>query len=155
MKIVKTLKQNWKEGMEREAEAKRLKQIEKAKKPLVLTDDDVREIVKIIGDQNPAWAQLEPELLRLFLKLAIKQSKPKEEDFDMNNKEGMRQKIADIFNGHDERINFTIGGRSFKPSTITPNEIKQLNDAYAKGKGMGSGFTKGLKALFKKKTKNL
>jgi len=155
MKIISTLKKNWSDGMQREAEIKKLKQIEKSKKDLKLSDDDVKEIIKLIGEQNPSWAQLEPELLGLFLKLAIKQSKPKEEDFDISNKEKMRQKIADIFNGHDDRINFTVGGRSFKPNAITPSEIKQLNDAYAKGKNLGSGFTKGLKSLFKKQTKGI
>lgn len=155
MKIINTLKKNWTEGMQREADIKKLKQIEKSKKDLKLSDDDVKEIIVLIGEQNPAWAQLEPELLGLFLKLAIKQSKPKEEDFNVDDKEKMRQKIADIFNGHDDRINFTVGGRSFKPNAIAPNEIKQLNDAYAKGKNMGSGFTKGLKALFKKQTKHI
>jgi hypothetical protein len=155
MKIINTLKKNWTEGMEREAESKKLRAIEKSKKDLKLTDDDVKEIIKLIGEQNPAWAQLEPELLGLFLKLAIKQSKPKEEDFDISDKEKMRQKIADIFNGHDDRINFTVGGRSFKPNAILPSEIKQLNEAYTKGKNMGSGFTKGLKAMFKKQTKGI
>jgi len=156
MKIINTLKKNYTEGMAREAEAKRLRSIEKSKKDLKLTDDDVKEIIKLIGEQNPAWAQLEPELLGLFLKLAIKQSKPKEEDFNItDDRNNLRQKIADIFNGHDDRINFTVGGRSFKPNAITPSEIKQLNDAYAKGKNMGSGFSKGLKSLFKKQTKNI
>jgi hypothetical protein len=155
MKIIDTMKKNWSEAKNREIESKKLADIEKRKKDLKLSDDDVKEIIKLIGEQNPSWAQLEPELLGLFLKLAIKQSKPKEEDFDVNNTTVMRQKIADIFNGHNDKIDFNVGGRSFKPNAITPNEIKQLNDAYAKGKNLGSGFTKGLKSIFKKRTKNL
>ena len=155
MKVINTLKKNWKEGTEREAEAKRLKDIEKSKKDLKLTDDDIKEIVKLIGEQNPAWAQLDPDLMELFFKLAMKQYKPKEEDFNLNDKEALRQKIADVFNGSTDKVNFNIAGQTFAPNKITPNEIKQLNDAYAKGKGMGSGFKKGLKSLFKKQTKHL
>jgi FixJ family two-component response regulator len=64
----------------------------------------------------------------LFFKLAIKQAKPKEEDFDLSNKELMRQKLADLFNGSNDKINFNIGGQTFRPNTITPNEIKQLRE---------------------------
>jgi hypothetical protein len=155
MKIIETLKNNYKTGIEKETEAKKLKQIEKSKKDLKLTDNDIKEIVKIIGEQNPVWAELEPEILELFLKLAVKQFKPKEEDFDVSNVENMRQKVADIFNGQNDKVVFNLSGKSFKPNTITSAQIKQLNDAYAKGKNMGSGFTKGLKALFKKQTKNI
>ena len=155
MKIINKLKQNWKEGTEREAELKRLKDIEKSKKPLKLSDDDVKEIIKLIGEQNPAWAELEPEILALFLKLAIKQFKPTEEDFNISDSNNMRQKVADIFNGQNDKVVFNVGGNSFKPNAITPAQVKQLNDAYAKGKNMGSGFTKGLKSLFKKQTKHI
>jgi hypothetical protein len=98
---------------------------------------------------------MDPDLMKLFLKLAIKQFKPKEEDFNVSNTTEMRQKIADIFNGSNDKVKFTIAGQTYKPNTITPNEIKQVNDAYSKGKGMGSGFKKGLKSLFKKQTKNI
>lgn len=155
MKIINKLKQNWKEGTEREAELKRLKDIEKSKKPLKLSDDDVKEIIKLIGEQNPAWAELEPEILALFLKLAIKQFKPTEDDFNISDSNNMRQKVADIFNGQNDKVVFNVGGNSFKPNAITPAQVKQLNDAYAKGKNMGSGFTKGLKSLFKKQTKHI
>jgi len=155
MKVINKLKQNWKDGMEREAEAKKLKNIEKLKKPLKLSDDDVKEIIKLIGEQNPAWAELEPEILSLFLKLAIRQFKPTEEDFNISDSNNMRQKVADIFNGQNDKVVFNVGGNSFKPNSITPAQVKQLNDAYAKGKNMGSGFTKGLKSLFKKQTKHI
>jgi hypothetical protein len=155
MKIINKLKQNWKDGMEREAESKKLKSIQKSKKPLKLSDDDVKEIIKLIGEQNPAWAELEPEILGLFLKLAIKQFKPTEEDFNISDSNNMRQKVADIFNGQNDKVVFNVGSRSFKPNAITPAQVKQLNDAYAKGKNMGSGFTKGLKSLFKKQTKHI
>lgn len=155
MKIINTLKKNWKDGMEKEAEAKKLKNIEKSKKPLKLSDDDIKEIIKLIGEQNPAWVELEPEILALFLKLAIKQFKPTEEDFNISDSNTMRQKVADIFNGQNDKVVFNVGGNSFKPNAITSAQIKQLNDAYAKGKNMGSGFTKGLKALFKKQTKHV
>jgi mRNA-degrading endonuclease HigB of HigAB toxin-antitoxin module len=155
MKIINKLKQNWKEGTEREAELKRLKDIEKSKKPLKLSDDDVKEIIKLIGEQNPAWAELEPEILALFLKLAIKQFKPTADDFNISDSNNMRQKVADIFNGQNDKVVFNVGGNSFKPNAITPAQVKQLNDAYAKGKNMGSGFTKGLKSLFKKQTKHI
>jgi len=155
MKIINKLKQNWKDGTEREAEVKRLKNIEKLKKPLKLSDDDVKEIIKLIGEQNPAWAELEPEILGLFLKLAIKQFKPTEEDFNISDSNNMRQKVADIFNGQNDKVVFNVGGNAFKPNAITPAQVKQLNDAYAKGKNMGSGFTKGLKSLFKKQTKHI
>jgi hypothetical protein len=155
MKIINKLKQNWKEGTERESEVKRLKNIEKSKKPLKLSDDDVKEIIKLIGEQNPAWVELEPEILGLFLKLAIKQFKPTEEDFNISDSNNMRQKVADIFNGQNDKVVFNVGGNSFKPNAITPAQVKQLNDAYAKGKNMGSGFTKGLKSLFKKQTKHI
>lgn len=153
MKIIDTMKKNWDEQSKRDAEAKKLKEIEKSKKSLVLSDNDMDEIVKLIKEQNISWGQLEPELLKLFLKLALKQYKPKEEDFDMSKKDEIKQKIADIFNSSDERITFTVAGETFRPNTITPNEIKQLNDAYAQGKNLGSGFTKGLKSLFKMKIK--
>ena len=155
MKIINKLKQNWKDGTEREAEIKRLKDIEKSKKPLKLSDDDVKEIIKLIGEQNPAWAELEPEILALFLKLAIKQFKPTADDFNISDSNNMRQKVADIFNGQNDKVVFNVGGNSFKPNAITPAQVKQLNDAYAKGKNMGSGFTKGLKSLFKKQTKHI
>lgn len=155
MKIINNMKKNWEENKVREDEEKRLKAIEKSKKDLKLDSDDVQEIIKLIGEQNPAWAEMDPDLMALFLKLAIKQFKPKEEDFDLTNKANMRQKIADIFNGSNDKVKFTIGGQTYKPNTITPKEIKQVNDAYIKGKGMGSGFKKGLKALFKKQTKHI
>jgi hypothetical protein len=155
MKIINKLKQNWKDGTEREAEIKRLKNIEKSKKPLKLSDDDIKEIIKLIGEQNPAWAELEPEILGLFLKLAIKQFKPTEEDFNISDSNNMRQKVADIFNGQNDKVVFNVGGSSFKPNAITSAQVKQLNDAYAKGKNMGSGFTKGLKSLFKKQTRHI
>lgn len=153
MKIIDTMKKNWDEQSKRDADAKKLKELEKSKKDLVLSDNDMDEIVKLIKEQNLSWGQLEPELLKLFLKLALKQYKPKEEDFDINKKDEIKQKIADIFNSSDERITFTVAGETFRPNTITPNEIKQLNDAYAQGKNLGSGFTKGLKSLFKTKIK--
>lgn len=155
MKVISTLKKNWEEGKQREEEAKRLKEIQKSKKDLKLTDDDIKEIIKLIGEQNPAWAELDPDLMELFFKLGMKQYKPKEEDFDLSDKAALRQKIADIFNNSTDKISFNIAGETFSPNKITPNEIKQLNDAYKKGKGMGSGFKKGLKALFKKQTKHL
>lgn len=155
MKIIDTMKKNWSDNKQREQEAKRLKDIERSKKDLVLTHEDIQEIIKLIGEQNPAWAQLDPDLLELFFKLAIKQCKPKEEDFDLTKKDEMRQKLADLFNGSNDKVNFNIGGQTFKPNMITANEIKQLNDAYTKGKNMGSGFKRGLKSLFKKQTKNL
>ena len=149
------MKQNYKEGMNREREAKELRNLERSKKDLKLTDDDVKEIIKLIGEQNPAWAELEPEILSLFLKLAIKQFKPKEEDFNISDKSEMRQKVADIFNGQNDKVVFNISGKSFKPNSITPEQVRQLNEVYMRGKNMGSGFTKGLKALFKKQTKNI
>jgi len=155
MKIINTLKQNWSDGMAREAEIKKLKQIEKSKTPLALTDDDIKEIITLIGEQNPAWAELEPAILELFLKLALKQFKPKKEDFDISDKKIMRQKIADIFNDSNDKVIFSTGGKAFKPNTITLAQIKQLNDTYNKGKNLGSGFTKGLKSVFKKQTKNI
>lgn len=155
MKVIDTMKKNWSDGMAREAEAKKLKDLEKSKKPLKLTDDDIKEIIKLIGEQNPAWAELEPEILALFLKLAIKQFKPKEDEFNISDSNNMRQKVADIFNGQNDKVVFNVSGKSFKPNAISPDQIKQLNDAYMKGKNMGSGFTKGLKSLFKKQTKNI
>lgn len=155
MKIITTMKKNWTANKEREAEAKRIADIERAKKDLKLSDEDTKEIVKLIGEQNPAWGQLDPDLLGLFLSLAVKQFKPKEEDFNLDKKEEMRQKIADIFNGSSDKVNFTVGGQTFRPNLITPNEIKQLNDAYTRGKGLGSGFKNALKSAFKKQTKNI
>jgi len=155
MKIIDTMKKNYTEGMARESEAKRLRDLEKSKKDLKLTDDDVKEIIKLIGEQNPAWAELEPEILALFLKLAIKQFKPKAEDFDVSDTANMRQKVADIFNGQNDKVVFNVSGKSFKPNAISPEQIRKLNEAYAKGKNMGSGFSKGLKSLFKKQTKNI
>jgi hypothetical protein len=87
--------------------------------------------------------------------LAIKQFKPTEEDFNISDSNNMRQKVADIFNGQNDKVVFNVGGNAFKPNAITPAQVKQLNDAYAKGKNMGSGFTKGLKSLFKKQTKHI
>ena len=155
MKIIDTMKKNWSDNKQREAEAKRLRDIERSKKDLKLSSDDIKEIIKLIGEQNPAWGQLDPDLLELFFKLALKQCKPKEEDFDLSKKEELRQKLADLFSGSNEKVTFNIGGQTFRPNLITPTEIKQLNDAYMKGKGSGSGFKRGLKALFKKKTKNM
>jgi len=155
MKVIDTMRKNWSAAKEREAETKRLKAIERSKKDLKLSDEDVREIIKLIGEQNPSWAQLDPDLLGLFLSLAIKQYKPKEEDFNLDKKEEMRQQIADIFNGSSNKVSFNVGGQTFRPNLITPNEIKQLNDAYTRGKGMGSGFKNALKSAFKKKTKNI
>lgn len=155
MKIFNTMKKNWSDAKQKEIEIKRLKSIEKTKKDLILTHEDIQEIIKLIGEQNPAWAQLDPDLLELFFNLAIKQCKPKEEDFDLTKKDEMRQKLAGLFNGSNDKVNFNIGGEIFRPNMITANEIKQLNDAYMKGKNMGSGFKKGLKSLFKKQTKNL
>lgn len=153
MKIIDTMKKNWDEHSKREADEKIRKDLERSKKDLVLSDNDMDEIVKLIKEQNLSWGQLEPELLKLFLKLALKQYKPKVEDFDISNKDEIKQKIADIFNSSDERVTFTVAGETFRPNTITPSEIKKLNDAYAQGKNLGSGFTKGLKSLFKTKIK--
>ena len=155
MKVINNMKKNWADNRAREDEERRLKSIEDAKKDLKLSDDDVQEIIKLIGEQNPAWAEMDPDLMKLFLKLAIKQFKPKEEDFDLTDKTSIRQKIADIFNGSNDKVKFTLAGQTYKPNTITPQEIKQVNDAYMKGKGMGSGFKKGLKSLFKKQTKHI
>lgn len=155
MKVIDTMKKNWSDSVARENEAKKLKVIKKSQKPLKLTDDDIKEIIKLIGEQNPAWAELEPEILALFLKLAIKQFKPTEDEFNISDSNNMRQKVADIFNGQNDKVVFNVSGKSFKPNAISPEQIKQLNDAYMKGKNMGSGFTKGLKSLFKKQTKNI
>lgn len=149
------MKDNWNAHKARELEKKKLKEIENAKTDLVLSDDDVKEIIKLIGEQNPAWAQLDPDLMDLFFKLAIKQFKPKQEDFDLSDKAKFRQKIADIFNGQNDNVKFNLSGNMFRPNEISPAQIKQLNDAYAKGKGMGSGFKKAMKSIFKKQTKNI
>lgn len=155
MKVIDTMKKNWNNYKEKEAEAKRLKSIEDAKKDLVISKDDVKEIIKLIGEQNPAWAEMDPDLIELFFTLAIKQFKPKEEDFDVSNKEKFRQSLADIFNGQSDKVKFNLEGKVIRPNEISASQVKQLNDAYAKGKSQGSNFKKALKSLFKKQTKNI
>jgi hypothetical protein len=154
MKIIDKLKNNYITARDKELAAKREKAAYAAKKDLQFSDEDIAEIVKLIGEQNPSWAELDPDIMKLMLKLAIKQYKPKEEDFDINDKDGIRQKVADIFNTSD-KVGFNFGGETLRPNMVTSTQIKQLNDAYSRGKGMGSGFKKALGAAFKKKTKNL
>lgn len=155
MKVLNTMKKNWNDYKIREEEKKRLKEIEDAKKDLKLSEEDIKEIIKLIGEQNPAWAQLDPDLMSLFFTLALKQFKPKEEDFDLTDKAKFRQSIADIFNGSNDKVKFNLNNSIFRPNEISPAQIKQLNDAYAKGKNTGSGFKKALKSMFKKQTKNI
>lgn len=154
MKIIETMKNNYKTAKAKELATKQEKAAQAAKKDLQLTDEDIVEIVKLIGEQNPAWAELDPDIMKLMFKLAMKQYKPKEEDFDMGDKVALKQKIADIFN-KSEKIGFNFGGSEVRPDMVSSSQIRQLNDAYAKGKGMGSGFKKALGAAFKKKTKHI
>lgn len=154
MQIIDKMKDNYRIAKEKELEAKKLRDADKARKNLTLTDEDIKEIGKLIGEVNPVWGKLEPEILELFLKLAIKQYKPKEDEFDLTNKDAIRKKIVDIFHTSD-KITFAAGGKAFRPDAITEAQILQLNATYLRGKSMGNKFKKLLKLEFEKQSKNI
>lgn len=154
MKIIDTLKKNYKDAKERELLAKESRHLEKQKKDIKFSDEDITEIIKLIGEQNPAWAELDPDILKMMFRLAMKQYKPKEEDFDISDRVLLRQKIADIFNNSD-KITFSFNGKETSAGKISSADIKQLNDVYMRGKNLGSVFTKRLKSVFKRKMREM
>lgn len=154
MQIIDKMKENYRVAKEKELEAKKLRDADKLRKNLKLSDEDIKEIAKLIGEVNPVWGKLEPEILELFLKLAIKQYKPKEDEFDLTNKDEVRKKIANIFQTSD-KITFAAGGKAFRPDSITEAQILQLNSTYLRGKSMGNKFKKLLKLEFEKQSKNI
>jgi len=98
----------------------------KKNKKFHISEETYVKVAEAIKEENPAWAGMETDILVLFVKLACMRFKP--EDFEGTPEEELREKIRNAFASSPEA------------QSVTPDQIQQLNNAWAGGKKMGKNM---------------
>jgi hypothetical protein len=136
VKIIDKLKSNYRTGMERERIAKENREIIKKK-----LEGDYKRVIQLIKEESPTWADMDEDMLMLFIKLAMAKYPGAEREFENADDETIRQKIKNIFLQSEES------------RAITPDQIRQINAAYHMGKNLGMKPKHLLKSIFRKAMK--
>jgi hypothetical protein len=105
-----------------------------------IDEEQYKRIALAIKSHDPFWGELEPDILVLLLKVAVKKYDFKSDEFEKLSDEELERKIADIFHSTDDY-------------TLNLDGIHKLNSIYKSSKGMGLKINKIIKGVFKQMDK--